>query len=404
VPEFRRILPLDPVCLGEDPLLAGSTPADVRMPPWPSVFAGALRTRILVDAGEDPDGYREGRAMPPSVTRVLGSSASEPGSFRITALGLLGPRPAPGGTMPRAAKELVPYFPLPRDLVVLPRDGAAAGSARRGAFQPVPLVPTLRDRALPRVSGSFPLPATPVLCSPTPARPLSGMWITGPALSHWLRGIVPGHFELVPSAALWTRETRNGEAAALQRDLGVSFLVACEGCEELLDREGMLGLGNDSQGACVEDWAPGVGSELPWQVRPTGDRFRIMLATPGIFPGGWRLPGVTREGESWRFSYRGMTAELVAATVGRPGVMSGWDEDRQCPGPAVRAVPQGAVYWLERLSGDLRVLDDLVSKGLGPSIEDELENADARRVARRRSAEGFNQIWVGSWALPAPTV
>ncbi|WP_437485784.1 type III-B CRISPR module-associated protein Cmr3 [Sorangium sp. So ce1014] len=75
---------------------------------------------------------------------------------------------------------------------------------------------------------------------------------------------------------------------------------------------------------------------------------RVVLLTPGLFQDGWRpsLSERTPLGPG-----AGVTCvRLVAACVGRPLAVSGWDLAKQQPKRVRRAAPAGSVYWLE-LSG-----------------------------------------------------
>ncbi|WP_437288477.1 type III-B CRISPR module-associated protein Cmr3 [Sorangium sp. So ce406] len=77
----------------------------------------------------------------------------------------------------------------------------------------------------------------------------------------------------------------------------------------------------------------------------TGSRVRVLLLTPALFEEGWRprlSPG-TPLGPA-----EGVThVRLVAACVGRPLAISGWDFAKQQPKRIRRAAPAGSVYWLE---------------------------------------------------------
>ena len=131
--------------------------------------------------------------------------------------------------------------------------------------------------------------------------------------------------------------------------------------------------------AAKQDRSLWLGAEAYrlWEER----RFRLLLTTPAIFPDGWRLPGVDAGGR-WHFD--GGSARLVAASHDRLQSVSGWDLAQRAPKPAVRAVPAGAVYWLDDLQGDPQSLLAQVAAGL--PIED----------ATRR-AEGFNNCLLARW-------
>ena len=100
---------------------------------------------------------------------------------------------------------------------------------------------------------------------------------------------------------------------------------------------------------------------------------------PGLFPDGWRLPGVDTDGR-WRLGDIG--ARLVCAAVPRAEVVSGWDLASWQPKPAQRAAPTGSVYWLEDLAADADQLRKLAAHGLWSANDDN----------PRRRAEGFNRV------------
>jgi len=109
-----------------------------------------------------------------------------------------------------------------------------------------------------------------------------------------------------------------------------------------------------------------------------------VLTTPGIFPDGWRLPGI---GADSRFSLHGVSARLVCAAVPRCETVSGWDLARHQPKTAQRVAPAGSVYWLDELDATPDALGKLAAAGLwDKACED---------AARR--AEGFNRLSLAYW-------
>ncbi|MDW8469619.1 MAG: type III-B CRISPR module-associated Cmr3 family protein [Burkholderiales bacterium] len=74
------------------------------MPPWPSALAGALRSRMLVDAGIPLDAFAKGEVEHPSLGRV-----GRPGSFTLVRFAL-------GRRQHDGALEAV--MPLPADLSI----------------------------------------------------------------------------------------------------------------------------------------------------------------------------------------------------------------------------------------------------------------------------------------------
>jgi len=94
------------------------------VPPWPSVAAGAIRSRILADAGADFAAFAQGRPLrDASLQRAIGTPAA-PGDFRIGWFSLAR----------RGAGTVEPVFALPGDLYATEKDDRIAYLAP----QPVP--------------------------------------------------------------------------------------------------------------------------------------------------------------------------------------------------------------------------------------------------------------------------
>ena len=178
------------------------------------------------------------------------------------------------------------------------------------------------------------------------------------------------------------------QAVALSDGLGkrtstgrVGFLAAVAGAE--LPASGMLRFGGDGRAAAVEQ-VDYKSETVDLTALVQARRCRLVLATPGIFPDGWRLPGMGADG---RFAFHGVRGRVVCAAVPRAEVVSGFDLARWQPKPAERAVPSGSVYWIEDLEGDAATIGKLAEYGLWP------ESADNHS----RRAEGFNRFTLASY-------
>lgn len=370
-----RIDPVDVLYLRGNRLFAELGDAEPVMPPWPSLFAGAIRSRMLADlgaAGRFVDGKLDG-----APGEVLGSGPSSPGSFRVAFTCL--------------HRNGRPLLKAPADVVALEGDA----TARR--LEP------LSWSAL-GVDGSFALPMAPWLRTAEARKPRTGLLLDGKGVLAWQEGRVPEPDSLVRPSELWENDPRLGIALSAESGTAregmlyttrtvaprpdVGFLVGIAGAGGLLPKDGLLRLGGDGRGATVKAWPPEPG---PWDRLPAGDRFTMMLVTPGIFDDGWLPAGASRDGDRVVWSWEGLRAELVAAAVPRSGVISGWDLANGKPKPARRVVPAGAVYWMKRVEGPLEALESVRQRGLWPS-----GRMDARQ------AEGFNNVWFGDWAEPAP--
>ncbi len=359
--------PLDAFIPRGNRTFGGGVHGEAVMPPWPSVLAGALVSRILVDAGRIPQLVSRPDSAEGVLEEVLGPDHG------VLGLGLFA--------------EKTPVFLLPADCVVFkgPRLVRVVPRSLHG---------------FPGVASSSPTALIPVLSDATREKPEGGYWITLEGLAQYLSGREVAAEHLKNATSLWRLDQRLGIALdrasrtvregllyttdAVVFTPGVRLLVGFRA--DYAPPQGLVRLGADGRGAQVEPLAGPLSERLDRLGAPGSGwpGFRMVLATPGLFPHGWLPPGV---GDDGIFRFRGVKARLEAAAVGRFQVVSGWDLARQHPKPAERAVPQGSVYWFRVLEGDARELEPLCVHGLWPlRVEDR---------ARRR--EGFNRVWFGYW-------
>jgi CRISPR-associated protein Cmr3 len=377
--ETRFLEPLDVLFLRGNKLFGdpGSF-GEALIPPWPSVAAGAIRSRMLADDGVDPAAFARGEVVHPEL-----GTPREPGAFTLTAFQL---------ARRQDDDRVEALYPLPSDVVV--REDAA-GKATVQSITPTPL---------PEGEGlqsSAPLPLLPVLAESERGKPASGYWLTETGWRDYLAGKTPDATGLVHSGQLWTLDHRVGvglEAAtrraadgrlfsvqAVAMRPGVGFLTAVHGARP--PSEGAVRLGGDGRAAAIRPLAV----ELPepdYAAIAQAGRCRLVLATPGLFSAGWLPTGMRREADgSYRFDLHGVQARLVCAAVPRAEVVSGWDLARWQPKPAQRATPMGSVWWLDELQATPEALCKLAEAGLwSEPCED---------AARR--AEGFNRVTLAAW-------
>lgn len=337
------IEPLDILYLRGNKLFADAgAHGEALMPPWPSLAAGAVRSRLMAE----------------------GATLEALADFRLTQFGLAR----------HHQDELEHLWPLPADVIVseeLKLDDATY------------LRPT---NAPTGIGSSYTLPKLPTLQTAKPGKPVGGLWLNGDGIATWLAGRALNAKHFVRSGELWQSDPRLGialdpvtrsaadgkiyttETIALQN--GVGFHATYEGSTHQLPNESIVRLGGDGRGAVVRFvTAPTIAPD--WARIEKERRFRLMLTTPGLFSGGWQPDAIP--------------ATLVSASVSRAETISGWDLVTNKPKSAQRVAPTGSVYWYENFTGDLAALKALQSTGF--------QIADPAR-----HAEGFGKLAIAPWA------
>ncbi len=393
--EFRFLEPVDVLFLrGNKGYGDPGSYGESYVPPWPSVIAGALRSRILAGDGFDLAAFAEGKVRHPAI-----GTPEAPGACRVVAFHLA--RRWPSGQ--------------PEALVLPPADLVITKAAQFGQHPPVISVHAMRPVPLPGAGDalldSYPLPLRPVLAEKSRLKPAGGYWLTEHALRAYLAGRLPEPGDLVEAKQLWQTEPRVGvgldpgkrsayegrlftaEAVAMARRIlpqdaagfDVGFLVGVAGCA--VPREGMLRVGGDGRAMALRALDEYAFPEPDYEAISRARRCRMILASPGVFAHGWLPTGVERVDGEWRFELYGVRARLVAACVPRAEWISGWDLARERPKPARRAAPAGSVYWLDDLEASAEQLRALVEGGLWSELY----------MDPIRRAEGFNRIWLAEW-------
>lgn len=380
--EYRFIEPLDVLFLRGNKLFGGpGSYGECLVPPWPSVAAGAIRSRMLVDDGVDLSEFSRGHIEHPAL-----GTPGNPGVFILAGFYL-------------AKKETNGKVNLlqqaPSDLTFT--------SDNTGTLSVNGLYPQVVN-----LPSSYPLGHLPVLAQGRQRKkPESGYWLTRAGWSAYLQGQTPTADQLVHSSALWSTDSRVGigmnaatrsvdqgklfTAQALSLKTGVGFVAAVQGAQP--PTQGLLRFGGDGRGAVIMN----AGMDLPepdYQAISQAGRCRLVLTTPGLFPEGWTLPGT---GADSRITLPGgITAKLVSAAVQGAEILSGWDlagkNGRGQPKTAQRVAPTGSVYWLDNVKATPEALRKLAENGLW--------NEPCEDPVRR--AEGFNRCAIAAWSAAAP--
>lgn len=371
-----------------------------RVPPWPSVAAGALRSRLLADDGVDLADFAAGRETHPEL-----GTPEQPGSFAVTDFQL---------ARCHADGRVEALVAPPADLVIR--------RAESGDLEVRPLTPTRLPRGEGQpgrgaIQSSASLPLLPVLAEATRGKPAGGYWLCEAGWRKYLAGGVPAPADLVGGSELWqidprvgvgldaaTRRASDGRLFSVQAvamverghrigtdpgdgkrivsDYDVGFLAGVSGSP--LPEGGTLRLGGDGRAAAVQP-ANLTLPEPDYQALTNARHCRLVLTTPGIFPEGWRLPGMAVDGA---FELGGVKGHVVCAAVPRAEVVSGWDLAHWQPKAAQRAAPAGSVYWIQGLAATPEQLRKLAERGLW---------TDAEYDTHTRRTEGFNRLALASW-------
>lgn len=414
--EYRFLEPLDVLFMRGNKLFGDpGSHGEALIPPWPSVVAGAIRSRMLAEDRIDGQAINLAAFADSEIEHPTLGTPAMPGSFRVTAF-QLARRLADG--------RVEALYQMPADLVVSER---ANGVATIRALTPIALAPTPLPAGEGRNNGagvglqsSAPLPRLPVLAESERSKPAAGYWLTQAGWAKYLAGESPQSNDLVKSSALWqidprvgvgldsdTRRAADGRLFTVQAvamvkrghavgtdqasgkprlaDHDVGFLAAVSGAMPPAD--GSLRLGGDGRAAAIQRTDPTL-PVADYAALAQARRCRLVLATPGLFPPGWLPTGFSQQADgSYRFDLHGVRARLICAAVPRAEVVSGWDLARKEPKPAQRAAPTGSVYWLDELDATAESLRKLAEHGLW---------SDACEDAVRR-AEGFNRLWLAAW-------
>ena len=378
--------PLDVLHLRGNHLFEGAGAyGQALMPPWPSLAAGAVRSRMLADAKVNLGSFAGGTPVTDQNLAAAVGTPTNPGTFRVV-LFTLACR-GPGASAGPITCE--PYLPLPADVMV-------TDECLRNATY-------LEPCKLP-VTTSAPLPKHPVPQAEIVGKPVSGLWITKDGWDTYLAGATIQRKHLRRSSELWRFDPRLGialdgaartaargmlytaETVALRN--GVGFLIGIEGAKGLLPPSGLLRFGGDGRGATVRV-VNSVQPQPDWTLINKEKKFRIVLTTPAVLPDGWKLPGIGGNGW-WQCPNGTQIAKWVSAAVPRAGVVSGWDLAHRRPKTAHRVSPPGSVYWFEELQCGTCILQTIAAQGLWSCMA-------PSHVDAGRRAEGFNNIQVAAW-------
>lgn len=347
-----------------------SNQADVPsvFPPSPRTISGALRAALA-----RANGWESGARWPSDLNQFLGDGPNDLGTFQCIGPFLI--RHGPGGSQA--------LWPMPRHLL---------GHALSGEWSPRAfLVPEDREFETDLGRVRLPRPAVSANGAAEGLKPTERAWITAQGLSTVLGGQLPPQTDVCTAEHLWALEPRIGLCRApeslivgegdlyspryvrLRREVAVGV-----GINHLPDSlkplPPLLSFGGESRMAMAEPWPhQALPNHPPLDAFPrTSDglvRFLVMLLTPGRFAQGNGPVDYLRQG-----------ARVVAACVGRPQFIGGWDSGCAQPLPLEPFHPAGSVWFCE------------APVGIFPDI-----HARHGQWLGAYTQHGFGQIAIGLW-------
>lgn len=345
-------------CRDQRPLQAGHSFGHGANWPLPTVLHSAIRTALLAANGGLPqrnsvDGHER-----------RGVKRGKIASNKFSWLNLHGPFPVDEHDMT--------YFPIPRDIV-------PDGDEKKAAL--LRIIPNPGTNNLPKplthLAASFAKPSKDELPG----------WVSLEFYNLYLKAN-SGQLAAPSKAELWDDEYRIG--VAIDPETQTAAESKLYAAEHLRVRDGVrlrfaisedphkkenanltgftLQLGGEQRFGKVEKTTCDL--ELP-KTEVTGTLVKWVLLTPAIFLHGWRPGWIGDDGrvllrvvdrtqrakrrherdhtESWRYDPTRygdieIKAKLVAAVVGKPQVIGGWDD---APKPTSLAVPSGSIYYFQ---------------------------------------------------------
>ncbi len=350
-------------CRDQKPLAAGHSFGRGANWPLPTVLHSAIRTALLAaNGGLPPRNGLDGHER-------RGAKRGRIASDKFSWLNLHGPFPVD--------ENGITYLPIPRDLV---RDG---DENKMSLLRIIPKPGTNNlPKPLTHLAASFAKPSKDELPG----------WVSLAFYNQYLNTHDDG-LPVPQKTELWENEHRIG--VAIDPDTHTAAESKLYAAEHLRVRDGVrlrfalsedphkkesadltgftLQLGGEQRFGRVEKANDQL--ELP-NTKITGTLVKWVLLTPAVFIHGWRPGWIGDDGHvrlrvvdktqrakrrherdhtaDWkydpdRYGDIEIKAKLVAAVVGKPQVVGGWDD---APKPTYLAVPSGSVYYFQAESED----------------------------------------------------
>lgn len=234
-----------------------------------------------------------------------------------------------------------------------------------------------------------------------------GLWLTAEAMSGYLNGdgtVVRAVLKVDSEVrtGIQRAETNTAQAGRLysaqmnrpewRKESAVGLLARVELPTGYLLEPQFVPLGGEGRSVFLRplgDYSPPLDRAaerlaIRDQIGRDGGRFRLLLATAGVFNQGLipsEFPG-----------------ELLGVASGKPISVGGWDMAANSPRPLRRAVPAGGVYFGRLDTNTPEAVETLLNEF---HLRTTLQGRDALSEARYRAQMGFGLTLVGAWTKPA---
>ena len=111
--------------------------------------------------------------------------------------------------------------------------------------------------------------------------------------------------------------------------------------------QGFLKLGGEGKAVHFERYDQEI--KIPTQVIEKEAIFKLILHTPAIFEQGWYPKWIEKKADGYQAIIPGtdLKAELIAAAIGKPVSIGGFDMQAKRPKTMYKAVPAGSVYYFK---------------------------------------------------------
>lgn len=363
-------------------------------PPPPSTVYAAIRSHLLSHHFGRFEAFKEGRDVPLDLAQEIGSPTHF-GSLELRRLLVARKRKPVDAHQQAISVEL--FYPMPEDVAVVKDTGQLV------LFKPADGFP---------VRTNLPAGLRHLWFTKDAHLDAAAGWLTENGMQRYLAdepnssGSFFGAGEVITGThigeVIFTREERTGIARDRARRSvregllysveylrlrhGVGFFAEFEGTQ-LLPDSGLINLGGDRRPAHYQPArVSNLALETIKQRVQERRRFKLVLVTPALFERGWRPKWIDKQ--TLEGSRANVRVRLVAAALGKPIGIGGFDLVKQFPKPVHRFVPAGSVYFFELLEGDA---DAAIQAFHEKSVS---ENSETFPETAR---QGFGHSLIGAW-------